>query len=114
VRNTPAVSSSVVGLLALGVLAAAAYVARTRTDVSWLEASVAIPAAGFLALLSLSLASRGRALYERSLGRAGGGKVARIGRGLGLLALLLTLTAALALAVFGVLVATDGLTEAPW
>jgi hypothetical protein len=113
-RNSSAAFSIPIALLALAALAGAAYVAETRLDVSWLEASAALPVAGLLALLSLSLASRGRALHERTLGRAGGAGLARAGRSLGFLALLATITALLALGVFGVLVATDGLTQLPW
>ena len=113
-RNANAAFSPLVALLALAGLAGAGYVAEARDDISWLEAAGALPVSGLLALLSLSLASRGRAVHQRSLGRAGGGAIARVGRGLGMLALLATLTALLALAVFGVLVATDGLTRVPW
>lgn len=113
-RNASAVFSLVVALLALGALVGAGFTARTLPEVSWLQASAAVPAAGLLALLSLSLAARGKALHQRTLGRAGGDGLARFARGLGLFALLLVLAAVLALAVFGVLVATDGLTRAPW
>ncbi len=112
--NGSAAFSPLVAILALGALAGGAYVAETRPDVSWLEAAVAVPLAGLLALLALSLASRGRALHQRTLGRSGSAGLARAGRGLGLLALLATVTALLALGVFGVLVATDGLTQVPW
>jgi hypothetical protein len=114
VRNTPAVLALLVALLALGVLGGAVYVARELIDVSWLEAAGAVPVAALLAVLALALAARGRARHQRTLGRAGGAAVVRTARGLGLLALLLSLTAGLALAVFGVLVWTDGLTHAPW
>jgi hypothetical protein len=113
-RNPAAAFSFLVALLALGILAGGVYVAQTRVEVSWLEASAAVPIGGFLGLFALALAARGRALHQRTLGRSGGEFPARLGRGLGLLALLLTATAILALAVFGVLVATDGLTQLPW
>jgi hypothetical protein len=114
VRNTQAVLALLVALLALAVLAGAAYAAIERPDVTWLEAGVAVPPAGFLALFSLSLASRARDVHQRTLGRAGGEATARLARALGLLALLLTLSAGIAFGVFGILVATDGLTEPPW
>jgi hypothetical protein len=103
-----------VGLLAVALLAAAAYAARELSGVSWIEAAGAVPAAGLLAFFALTLATRAQALHQRTLGRSGGEGLARTARGIGILALLLVLTAALALAVFAVLVATDGLTRAPW
>ena len=113
-RNTNAVLGLLVALVSLGLLAGAGAAARTMPAVSWLEAGAAVPAVALLSLLSLSFARRGEAAHQRTLGRTGGAAVARLARGLGLLALLLALSAALALAVFGVLVATDGLTRAPW
>ena len=113
-RNTRAVLALLVALLALAVLAGGAYAAFERRDVTWLEAGVAVPPAGFLALFSLSLASRARDVHQRTLGRAGGESTARLARALGLLALLLTVSAGIAFGVFGILVATDGLTETPW
>ena len=113
-RNASSVFGLLVALLALAALAGAGYLARERPEISWLEAGAVIPVVGLLALFALSLASRGRALHQRSLGRAGGEGVASTARGLGLLALLLTLTAALALGVFAVLASTDGLTRTPW
>jgi len=114
VRNASSVLALFVALLALGAFAAGGYAAHARPEISWLEAGAVVPFAGLLALFSLSLAGRGRAAYQRTLGRAGGEGVARLARSFGLLALLLTLTAALALGVFLVLASTDGLTRTPW
>ncbi|MBD0291573.1 MAG: hypothetical protein ICV74_09985 [Thermoleophilia bacterium] len=113
-RNAPAVLALLVALLALALLGAAAWAARTLVDVSWLEAALAAPAAGLLSLLALSLAGRAERRRQRTLGRAGGIALAQAGRLLGWLALLITISAALALAVFGILVWTDGLTRTPW
>jgi hypothetical protein len=113
-RNVSAVVSFLLALLAVGVLAAAGYAARERPEISWLEAAGAVPAAGLLAFFALALATRARTLHQRTLGRSGGEALARTARGIGILALLLVVTAALALAVFAVLVTTDGLTRAPW
>ena len=113
-RNTRAVVALVVALLAVALLAGGAYAAYERRDVTWLEAGVAVPPAGFLALFSLSLASRARAVHQRTLGRAGGVWTARVARTLGLLGLLAALAAGLAFGVFAVLSVTDGLTETPW
>jgi len=103
-----------VALLAVALFAAAVYVARAYADVSWLRASLAVPVVALLAFVSLVLASRGYGVHQRTLGRAGGAGVAGTARVLATLALLLAVTAGLALAVFGVLVWTDGLTRPPW
>ncbi len=112
-RNGSAAASVLAALLALGALALGAYVAWTNR-LTWLEAAAAVPVSGFFAVLSLALAGRARTVHQRTLGRAGGSALAGLGRGLGLLALVVTLTAALALGVFAVLVLTEGLTRAPW
>jgi predicted membrane protein len=114
VRNGSSVLALLVALLALGSLGAAAYAAYRLREVSWLEAALALPVVALFAFLALSLAARGRAAYQRSLGRKGGERVARLARALGLLAFLLVVTAALAVGVYGVLAATEGLSRAPW
>ena len=103
-RNWKALWAFLVALLALAVLLAAAAAAEVYGKIELLEAGAAVPAAGLLALLSLSLARRARAHHQRTLGRSGGVALAALGRGLAIVALLLALTAALALAVFVVLV----------
>jgi hypothetical protein len=113
-RNPSSLAAFFVAVLALGVLAGAGYAAWEYADVSWLQAALAVPLAGLLAVFALALGSRGRSVHQRTLGRAGGAGVARAARGLGLLTLVLVATAALALAVFAVLVTTEGLTTAPW
>jgi hypothetical protein len=107
VRNGYAVWALIVALLSIGVLVGAGAVAQLRPEVGYLEAAAAVPVTLFLALFTLSLAGRAAAVHQRTLGRAGGAGVARFARGLGVLALLLAATAALALGVFGLLVLTD-------
>jgi hypothetical protein len=115
VRNTFGLMALLVALLALAVLGGTVYATREQLlEVSWLEAATAVPLVALLALLALAIAGRGKAYYQETLGRVGGTAVIRAARGLGLLALLLSVTAALALGVFGVLVWTDGLTHPPW
>jgi hypothetical protein len=67
-----------------------------------------------LAFLSLSFGTSARKRYQGTLGRAGGIGIVRLARVLAMIALLLSLTAGLALLVFAVLVSTDGLAHAPW
>ncbi len=103
-----------VALVALALFVGAAYAAREYAEVSWLKASLAVPVVALLGIFSLALASRGYGVHQRTLGRVGGAGLAGTARVLGTLALLLATTAGLALAVFGVLVWTDGLSRAPW
>ncbi len=104
----------VVALLALGLFAALVYVERERADITALEAATVVPAVALLAFVALSLSNRARRRHQETLGRAGGDRLARMARGLGCLALLLTLTVGLAVAVSVVLETTDGLTRTPW
>jgi hypothetical protein len=114
VRNPAAAVAVLVALLSLGTFVAAGWVAQRDVDVTYLQAAFAIPLAFVLALASLSLSNRARDRYQRSLGRSGGAGLARFARLLGLLALLITATTVLALIVYWVLEATDGLQQAPW
>ena len=93
----------ITALIALAVLVGAAAAARLMSQVGLLEAVPAVPLALVLALASVSLARRARFDHQRTLGRTGGARLAVVARGLGTLALIVALTAALALAVFAVL-----------
>jgi tetrahydromethanopterin S-methyltransferase subunit C len=103
VRNLKAVASVIMGLLAIAVLVAGAGAARYVADVGLREAVTAVPVGFLLALVAVSLARRGKFEYQRSLGRVGGGRIAVAGRVLGTVGLIVSLTAALALAVYVVL-----------
>jgi hypothetical protein len=103
VRNANAVWAFLVALLALAVLVGGAAAAAVREEIGLYQAIGAVPAGGLLALLSLSLARRARWQHQRTLGRAGGAGLAATARYIGALALLVAITAALALAVFAVL-----------
>ena len=106
-RNWNALWALIVALVAIAVLAGAVVAAEILHEIGFLEAATAVPGAILLALFSLSLSGKALALHERTLGRVGGRALARLARWLGVLALLLAVTAAVALAVFGVLVATE-------
>jgi hypothetical protein len=103
VRNARAVWAFLFALLALGALFGGAAAARLSERVGFVEAVGAVPLGVFLALVSLSLARRARYEYERTLGRAGGGGLTVVARFLGAIALILGVTAALALGVYAVL-----------
>jgi hypothetical protein len=88
--------------LALAVLAGAAAAARFMSQVGLVEAVPAVPLALVLAFVSVSLGRQARFERERTL-RPGGAGLTLAARGLGAIALIVALTAALALAVFAIL-----------
>lgn len=103
--NPRATASVVVGALALAAVPAGVVLARYSSRVTLLGAGlVAAPLGVVLGVYALVLARRGRETVVRTLGRSGGEGTARLGRALGLLGLLLSLTAGLALAFYGLLV----------
>jgi hypothetical protein len=101
--NPKAAWALITALLALAVLVGAAAAARLMTQVGLIEAFPAVPLALVLALVSVLLARRVRFDQQRALARMPGAGLAAAARGLGTLALIVALTAALALAVFAVL-----------
>ena len=101
--NPKAAWALITAVLALGVLLGAAAAARLMSQVGLIEAVPAVPLALVLALVSVSLARRVRFDQQLALGRLRGAGLAAVARGLGTLALIVALTAALALAVFAVL-----------
>lgn len=103
-RNAKAVWAFVTALLALGVFGGAVVAARHYDEVRLVDAVVAVPLALVLALVSVVLGRRARQQHLRTLGRSGSRGFIALARFLGTLALLLAITAALALAVFAVLV----------
>jgi hypothetical protein len=101
--NPKAAWALITALLALGVLVGAAAAARLMSEVGLIEAVPAVPLALVLALVSVSLARRVRFDQQRALRRTPGAGLAAVARGLGTLALIVAITAALSLAVFAVL-----------
>jgi hypothetical protein len=103
VSNPRAVWAFVLALLALGVLVGGAAAARFMPEVGLAEAAPAVPLGLVLSLISVSLARRARFEHQRTLGRVGGAGLAAAARLLGMVALIVAVTASLALAVFAVL-----------
>lgn len=103
-RNAKAVWAFVTALLALGIFGGAVVAARHYDEIRLVDAVVAVPLALVLALVSVVLGRRAREQHQRTLGRSGSRGFIALARFLGTLALLLAITAALALAVFAVLV----------
>lgn len=95
------------GVLAVAALPLAILVTRYSRSYDLLQAGFAIPVAAALGVAAVALARRARARNALSLGRAGGLGAARAGRILGILALCLGSSAALSLAVYGLLLSID-------
>jgi hypothetical protein len=102
-RNPKAVWALLTALAALGVLAGGLAAANYSSRVGLYQAIPAVPIGLVLAFVSLRLARGARFEHQRTLGRAGGAGLATAARILGGLALLLAITAALALGVFAAL-----------
>jgi hypothetical protein len=102
--NTKAVWALVSSLLSLVALGALVYLARRYDEVRVLDAVVAVPIALVLSFAGVLLNRRARADHQRTLGRSGSPLFLGFTRLLGTIAFLLAVTAALALAVFAVLV----------
>lgn len=80
----------------------AALITNSRTDLRLVHAGAAVPVAALLAIAAIRFARRARLRLERTLGRAGGERTARVGRILGWFALYLALIGSIALAVYAV------------
>jgi hypothetical protein len=103
VDNSKAAWAFLLALLALGVLLGAAAAARLTSRVGLVEGVPAVPIALVLSLVSLSLARRSRLQSRCTIVQGGGTGMTVAARGLALIALIVAVTAALALAVFAVL-----------
>jgi hypothetical protein len=108
VRNPKAVVAFLFGVLALLFLAAGAALPQFRDEIEPLEALVVVPAGFVAGLIAIALARRARFEFQRTLGRAGGDGLAVAARVLGVVAVLISLTAGLAVGVYAVLVLVQG------
>ena len=93
----------------MGALAAVAvpigvFCSRWVAGVGLLDASIAIPVAVVLGASAILLGRRSRRQVVWTLGRIGGAGAARVGAALGVAALCLAATAAVALGFYGLLV----------
>ena len=91
------------GLLGVLALPAAILASRWSDGYELLHAASAIPAAALLGVGAILLARRARSRLAPTLGHPKGTRTARLGRLLGIAALLLALTAAGSVAVYAVL-----------
>jgi hypothetical protein len=101
--NGRAVACLLVGLAATATMPAAILATRYSGSYELLHAGFAIPVAVVLGAVAVGLARGALRLDDMRLGRAGGRRLARLGRALGVLGISLGATCAVALAVYGIL-----------
>lgn len=101
--NGSARGAVVVGPLSVLIVPAAVAATRWSTRFELLHAAFAIPVAIVVGLFAIGLSRRAAARVQRTLGRAGGVRAARIGRVLGVAGILVAVTAAGAVAVYELL-----------
>jgi hypothetical protein len=102
-RPATARLSVLVGVLAVASLPAAVGYARWSDRFEVLDAAVVVPVTLLLGLVAILLARRARSRLAPTLGHPRGSRTARLGRSLGLLAVLLALTGAGSVAVYAAL-----------
>ena len=90
-------------LLALAAIPAGVAVARQARNVNLLDAAYSIPLAAVLGLLAVAFSVGARRRFEWTLGRAGGARLARVGRVLGVLAVCVAVASAIAIGFFELL-----------
>lgn len=101
--NGSARGAVALGLLSVLTVPAAIAATRWSTRYELLHATFAIPAAIVVGLFAVVLSRRAAARVQRTLGRAGGVRAAKIGRRLGVAGILVAVTAAGAVAVYALL-----------
>ena len=102
--NTKAVWAFLLALLSLAALGGTIVTTRHYGEIRLSDALVAVPIALVLAVASVVVGRRAKGEHVRTLGRRGRRGFIGLARFLGTFALVLAVTAALALAVFAVLV----------
>lgn len=98
--NRAAGWSIVVGLLGLAAIPIGVGITESRNELRLVHAGFAIPVAAVFGIVAVLLARSGRLRAERTLGRSGGERAARVGRILGWLALYVALIGAISLGVY--------------
>jgi hypothetical protein len=102
--NTKGVLALVAALSTFAVFGGAVYAARHYNEVRLMDAVIAVVLALGFSFAAVVLSRQARTEHQRSLGRSGSRPFLGLVRLLATVAFLLALTAALALAVFAVLV----------
>jgi hypothetical protein len=103
VRNSPAFWSVLLGLLATALIPAAVLYAYRSPRVELIWSGAAVPVAALLGLSALGAARVGQRRAQLTLMRRSGAGLARVGRLLGLLGLLLAGTGTISLLVYAIL-----------
>jgi hypothetical protein len=96
-------SALLTGIASVAILPLAVYLTRFSEEYELLHAGFAVPVAAVLSLVAIRLARRARRLGAVSLGRESRARVSRAGLVLGTLGLCMAASAAVALAVYGLL-----------
>jgi hypothetical protein len=103
-RPNPRAGWSVVcGLLSLAAVPAGVALARETQVVTLVNSSGSVVVAFLFGFSAIVLARRARERIQITLGRAGGQGAARVGRALGILGILVGVTAGLAVGFYGLL-----------
>jgi hypothetical protein len=98
-----AVLSVLLGALSVATMPVAILSTRYFEQYELLDAAYAIPAGALLGVAAILVARSLRRLDERSVTPTGGGRLARVGRMLGIIGLCLAGTAAISVGVYGLL-----------
>jgi hypothetical protein len=101
--NGRARASVLVGLLAAAALPLTIAAAEVWNRIRLIEASAAIPVAFVLGVAAILLARGARERVRRTIGRVGGERLAATGRALGVLAVMLACSGAIAVGFYYVL-----------
>ena len=92
--------SLLLGLVAAAALPAGIALAETTDLIELLQAAGAIPVAALAGIAAVVLGRRARIRFERTLGRVGGERSARLGRFLGGLGICLAAAGTIAVAFY--------------
>jgi hypothetical protein len=92
-----------VGIVAVAVIPIAIEASRAFDQITLVQACTSAALAGLFGSSAIILARRGRETAQRTLGRSGGARAARVGRIFGMLAIWMAATTGLALAFYGLL-----------
>ena len=101
--NGAAWGSVVAGVGSIATMPLAVYLTRFSGSYELLDAAFAIPVGAALGVAAIVLARSARRRTALSLGRIGGGGVARAGRILGIVGICIALAALVSVAVYGLL-----------
>ena len=98
--NASARASVLAGILAALALPGTIAAAELTERIELIDAAWAVPASFLLGGVAVGFARRGRRRVERTIGRVGGGRTARVGRFLGAVGIAAALAGAIALAFY--------------